>query len=65
MPYTNRNYGDLFTIWDRLFGTFIELPPSEIRFGLDTHMNERTSGDYPGIMAMPFRRRGPKIRKAA
>jgi len=38
MPSTNRNFGDVFSIWDRLFGTFIELPRDETIFGLDTHM---------------------------
>ena len=39
MPATNCNYGDVFSVWDRLFGTFIELPAEEIVFGLDTHMS--------------------------
>ncbi|HEY0300075.1 MAG TPA: sterol desaturase family protein [Rhizomicrobium sp.] len=40
MPATNCNYGDVFSVWDRLFGTFIELPAGEIVFGLDTHMSD-------------------------
>lgn len=40
MPATNCNYGDVFSVWDRLFGTFVELPADEIVFGLDTHMDE-------------------------
>lgn len=38
MPATNCNYGDVFSIWDRLFGTFIDLAREETVFGLDTHM---------------------------
>jgi len=34
-PYTDRNYGDIFTIWDRVFGTFAFLPKSDIIFGLE------------------------------
>ncbi len=34
-PYTDRNYGDVFTIWDRLFGTFAFMPKSDIIFGLE------------------------------
>ena len=39
MPATNRNYGDVFSIWDRLFGTFMELAREDTVFGLDTHMD--------------------------
>lgn len=36
-PGTDCNYGDVFSIWDRLFGTLVELPMEELVFGLDTH----------------------------
>jgi len=38
MPATNRNYGDVFSIWDRIFGTYLDLAREETVFGLDTHM---------------------------
>lgn len=53
-PYTDRNYGDVFSIWDRLFGTFIELPFNEIIFGLDTHMDKSSNSNYKNILAFPF-----------
>jgi len=56
LPYTNRNYGDVFSIWDRLFGTFTELPAEKTVFGLDTHMDESINAKYLGIVAMPFRK---------
>ena len=37
-PATNCNFGDVFSIWDRLFGTFLELAREETVYGLDTHM---------------------------
>jgi sterol desaturase/sphingolipid hydroxylase (fatty acid hydroxylase superfamily) len=37
-PGTNCNYGDVFSIWDRLFGTYVDLSHEETVFGLDTHM---------------------------
>ena len=57
MPYTNCNYGDVFSIWDRLFGTFATLPASETLFGLDTHRQDAGTGSYRGMLAMPFGRR--------
>ena len=38
MPATNSNYGDVFSIWDRMFGTYICMDREDVRFGLDTHM---------------------------
>jgi sterol desaturase/sphingolipid hydroxylase (fatty acid hydroxylase superfamily) len=38
MPATNRNYGDVFSIWDRMFGTLMHLAGEDTVFGLDTHM---------------------------
>jgi sterol desaturase/sphingolipid hydroxylase (fatty acid hydroxylase superfamily) len=35
-PYTDSNYGDLFSIWDRMFGTFTYLSAKDVVFGLDT-----------------------------
>ncbi|MBT8179888.1 MAG: sterol desaturase family protein, partial [Eudoraea sp.] len=32
--YTDSNYGTLFVIWDRLFGTFRTKPVAEINYGL-------------------------------
>jgi len=40
-PGTNCNYGDVFSIWDRLFGTFVEFDKPV--FGLDTHMSEAST----------------------
>lgn len=39
LPGTNCNYGDVFSIWDRIFGTYAEIAPADIVFGLDSHMN--------------------------
>jgi sterol desaturase/sphingolipid hydroxylase (fatty acid hydroxylase superfamily) len=36
-PYTDSNYGDLFSIWDRMFKTFYTLKKEELKFGLDQY----------------------------
>jgi sterol desaturase/sphingolipid hydroxylase (fatty acid hydroxylase superfamily) len=51
-PYTDRNFGDTFSIWDRLFGTFAEPFAENSIFGLDTHMKEQMSG-YQLVM-LPY-----------
>ena len=35
MPWTDTNYGNIFSIWDRLFGTFLYADPQKIVYGLD------------------------------
>ncbi len=36
-PGTNCNYGDVFSIWDRVFRTYIDIQTDEVVFGLDSH----------------------------
>ena len=34
-PWTDTNFGNIFSIWDRIFGTFIYEDPRQIKYGLD------------------------------
>ena len=34
-PWTDSNYGNIFSVWDRVFGTFVYDDPSKITYGLD------------------------------
>ncbi len=43
-PGTDCNYGDVFSIWDRMFGTYVDMPCEDTVFGLDTHMSETNTG---------------------
>jgi sterol desaturase/sphingolipid hydroxylase (fatty acid hydroxylase superfamily) len=45
-PGTNCNYGDVFSIWDRLFGTYVDMPREDTVFGLDTHMSDANTGVF-------------------
>jgi sterol desaturase/sphingolipid hydroxylase (fatty acid hydroxylase superfamily) len=45
-PETDSNYGSVFTIWDRLFGTYCDLRadcPEEMQFGLAELQDQRAS----------------------
>lgn len=60
-PYTDSNYGNIFSIWDRLFGTFKTLPPNQIRYGIDTHMSPEENNALGNLFAIPFQPyRAPK-----
>ncbi|GIS53124.1 hypothetical protein Ct9H90mP29_01660 [bacterium] len=38
-PHTDSNYGNIFSIWDHIFGTVKELDiMKELVYGIDTHM---------------------------
>ena len=47
--YTDSNYGTLFIIWDRIFGTFKIKPVSEINYGLKEFEGNRNGGGKCGI----------------
>lgn len=51
------NYGIIFTLWDRLFGTYMPPDPSRgtIRFGLGPE-NRLTFDSLEGLLSDPFRR---------
>ncbi len=53
LPYTNSNYGDVFSVWDRLFGTLRTLALEHTVFGLDTHPSPRDHS-FAQAMAIPF-----------
>ena len=56
-PYTDSNYGDLFSIWDRMFATFQHLNKSEVVFGLDLVAFENRDSKnlkFKGLMSVPF-----------
>lgn len=59
LPYTDSNYGNIFSIWDRLFGTFTQLPKSEIIYGVDTHMAPSENNKISNLIQIPFQK--PKI----
>lgn len=54
-PYTDRNYGDILCIWDRLFGTFGILPYKEIKFGVDYLIDRKEDIDFKRLLIQPFK----------
>ena len=55
-PYTDCNYGAVFSIWDRLLGTFDKLEPKEIRYGLDRYYPNEKDEDFVALMKKPFQK---------
>ncbi len=57
LPYTDSNYGNVFSVWDRLFGTFMAMDRATLVYGIDTHMDAREHGTVGALLTMPLRRR--------
>lgn len=56
LPYTDSNYGNIFSVWDRLFGTFMYLPKEKIIYGIDTHMNPKENNKLFNLLKIPFQK---------
>lgn len=56
LPYTDSNYGNIFSIWDRLFGTFMTLPKEEIIYGIDTYPHPEDHNELKSLLKIPFQK---------
>lgn len=55
-PYTDSNYGGVFSIWDRIFGTYRTLDPKELRYGLDRYYPNEKDEDLVALLKKPFQK---------
>jgi sterol desaturase/sphingolipid hydroxylase (fatty acid hydroxylase superfamily) len=53
-PYTDSNYGAVLSIWDRLFGTYQDLEPSKIKYGLDRYYPNEYDENLGMLLKKPF-----------
>lgn len=53
-PWTDTNFGNMFSIWDRIFGTFAYGDLKKIKYGLDVADNGKTD-DLKYQLGLPFR----------
>jgi sterol desaturase/sphingolipid hydroxylase (fatty acid hydroxylase superfamily) len=56
LPYTDSNYGNIFSIWDRFFGTYLELESQKIVYGVNTFPNEVKNASLKELLKQPFQR---------
>lgn len=54
LPYTDSNYGNIFSVWDRLFGTYKYLDREKIIYGVDTHMHPKENNQLGNLLKIPF-----------
>jgi sterol desaturase/sphingolipid hydroxylase (fatty acid hydroxylase superfamily) len=56
LPYTDSNYGNIFSIWDRIFGTFMTLSKDKIIYGIDTYMKTEENNQLNNLLKIPFQK---------
>ena len=56
LPYTDSNYGNIFSIWDRLLGTYMHLDREKIVYGVDTFPDEKINSDLRELLKQPFQK---------
>lgn len=54
LPYTDSNYGNIFSIWDRLCGTYMEYDRDDIVYGVDTFFDAEENGKIGVLLKQPF-----------
>lgn len=54
LPYTDTNYGNIFSVWDRLFGTYAAVDNSKLIYGVDTFMAEPEHRNISTMLKIPF-----------
>lgn len=54
LPYTDSNYGNIFAIWDRIFGTYMKMDREELIYGVDVFPDEEKNGKVVELLKQPF-----------
>ena len=63
LPYTDSNYGNIFSVWDRLFGTFMYMDREKLIYGVDVFPDEIANGKIGELLKQPFQKyQKPTIR---
>ena len=56
-PLTDSNYGNIFSIWDRIFGTYTFVNDSKsLVYGIDTHINDSKIDSFTNLLLIPFKK---------
>ena len=56
LPYTDSNYGNIFSIWDRIFGTYMKMDREKLIYGVDVFPDEVKNGNVVELLKQPFQK---------
>ena len=54
LPYTDSNFGNIFSIWDRLFGTYKTFNREKLVYGVDVFFDKEANGKIGHLLKQPF-----------
>ena len=54
LPYTDSNYGNIFSLWDRLFGTYLPFDREKLIYGVDVFFDEEANGKIRTLLKQPL-----------
>ncbi len=54
-PLTDTNYGNIFSLWDRIFGTYVKVKDiNTLHYGIDTYPKEEENNRMGKLLKIPF-----------
>jgi len=53
-PYSDSNYGNIFSLWDKIFRTYQKVDNRKLVYGLDTHMEKENVNKIGYLLKAPF-----------
>ena len=56
LPFSDSNYGNIFSIWDRIFGTYLDLDREKLIYGVDVFPDEKKNSRIKSLLIQPFQK---------
>jgi sterol desaturase/sphingolipid hydroxylase (fatty acid hydroxylase superfamily) len=56
LPYTDSNFGNIFSIWDRMLGTYRYMDREKLIYGVDVFPDEVKNGNIKELLKQPFQK---------
>ena len=53
-PYSDTNFGNIFSFWDRISGTYAVVDNSKLIYGVDTYMETNEVDNVGSLLKIPF-----------
>ncbi len=61
-PLTDSNYGNIFSFWDRIFGTFEYVKDTrKLKYGIDSYMQQQENNRMKKLLNIPFEPYRPPV----
>jgi len=54
LPYTDANYGNIFSLWDHLFGTYLPFDREKLVYGVDVFFDEEANSKIGTLLKQPL-----------